>query len=56
MRSYITNETHLTTKQVRIINKTDFVIPALNAESKTFVVYVAIWEREKMLVHLKRQA
>ena len=29
---------------------------ALNADSETFVVHVAIRERKKMLVHFKRQA
>ena len=28
----------------------------LDVDSETFVVHVAIWEREKMLVHSEKQA
>ena len=41
-RTYITNKALPTTKQVQIINKKDFVIAALDANSKMFMVYVAI--------------
>ena len=37
-KTYITNKALLTTEQVQIINKKDFVIAALDADSKTFVV------------------
>ena len=53
---YITNKALPTTEQVQIINKKDFVIAALDGNSKTFVVHVAIREREKMPMYSKRQA
>ena len=53
---YITNKALFTTKQVQIINKKDFVIAVLDANSETFVVHVAIREREKMPVHFEKQA
>ena len=43
-RTYITNKAFSTIKQVQIIDKKDFIILALDANSKTFVIYVAIWE------------
>ena len=55
-KTYITNKALLTTKQVQIINKKDFVIAALDANSETFVVHMAIREQERMPVHFKRQA
>ena len=53
---YTINEILLTTKQVQIVNSEKFVITVLDADSKTFVIYVAIREREKMLIHLKKLA
>ena len=41
---YITNKALPITKQVQIINKKNFVIVALDADNKTFVVHLAIWE------------
>ena len=41
-RTYTTNKALLTTKRVQIIDKKNFVIAALDANSKTFVVHVAI--------------
>ena len=41
-KTYITNKALPTTEQVQIINKKDFIIAALDADSKTFVVHVAI--------------
>ena len=55
-RIYTTNKALLTSKQVQIIYKKDFVIAALNANSKTFVIHMAIWEQEEIPVHSKRQA
>ena len=55
-RTYTTNKALFTTKQVQIIDKKDFVIAALDANSKTFMMHMAIWEWEKMPVHSKRQA
>ena len=54
-RTYTTNKTLLTTKRIQIINKKDFVIATLDANNETFVVHIAIWEREKMPVHFKKQ-
>ena len=39
---YIINKALLITKQIQIINLKEFVIAALNADSKTFVIYIAI--------------
>ena len=39
-----------TTKQVQLIDSQEFVIAALDVNSKTFVVHVAIREREEMVV------
>ena len=55
-RTYTTNKALFTIKWVEIIDKKDFVIAALDANSKTFVVYMAIREWEEMPVHSKRQA
>ena len=55
-KSYTTNKALSTTKRVQIIDPKEFIIAALDADSKTFVVYVAIWEGEKMPVNLKKQA
>ena len=54
-RTYITIEALLTTKQVQIIDKKDFIIAVLDANSETFVVHVAIREQEEMPVHSKKQ-
>ena len=55
-KSYTTNKALPTTKQVRLVNLKEFVIAALDADSETFVVYVAIREREEKPVHAERQA
>ena len=55
-RTYTTNGALPTTEQVQIVDLKEFVIAALDVDSKTFVVHVAIREREKMPVHSKRQA
>ena len=41
-RFYIINKALFTIKQAWIINKTDFTIIILNANSKTFIIYMAI--------------
>ena len=38
----MTNKALLTTKQAQIIDKKDFIIVVLNANSKTFMVYIYI--------------
>ena len=55
-RTYTTNKALSITKQVQIIDKKDFIIAVLDANSKTFIVHVAIQEQKKMPVHSKRQA
>ena len=55
-RTYITNEALPIIEQVQIINKKNFVIAALDANSEMFIVHVVIQEQEKILVHSKRQA
>ena len=53
---YTTNETLPTTEQVQLVDPKEFVIAALHADSKTFVVHVAIWEREEMAMDLDKKA
>ena len=55
-RTYTINEALSTTKQVQIVDLKEFVIAALDVNSETFMIHVAIWEREKMPVHSKKQA
>ena len=55
-KSYTTNKALPTTERVRLVDPTEFVIAALDADSETFVVHVAIREREEMPVHSERQA
>ena len=53
---YITNKTLPSIEQVQLVNLKEFVIVALDADSKTFIVHVANQEQEEMLVHSKKQA
>ena len=53
---YTTKEALPITEQIQLVDPKKFVIAALDADSKTFVVHVAIREREEMLVHSERQA
>ena len=55
-KTYTTNEALPTTEQVQIVDPKEFVIAALDVDSETFVVHVAIREQEEMPVHSKRQA
>ena len=55
-RTYITNKALPTTEQVQIVNLKEFVLVELDVNTKTFVVYVAIWEQEEMPVHSEKQA
>ena len=55
-RTYTINEALPTTEQVQIVDPKEFVIAALDVDSETFVVHVAIREREEMPVHSERQA
>ena len=55
-RTYTTNKALPTTEQVQIVDPKEFVIAALDVNSKTFMVHVAIREQEEMPVHSERQA
>ena len=55
-KSYTTNKALPTTKRVRLVDPKEFVIAALDANSKTFVVHVAIREREEMATNPDRKA
>ena len=44
-KSYINNKALSTTEQVQLVNPKEFIIVTLDADSKTFVVYVAIREQ-----------
>ena len=55
-KTYIINKALTTMKQVQIIGKKNFVIAVIDADIKTFVIYMAIWEEEKMPVHSQKQA
>ena len=55
-RTYTTNEALPTTERVQIVDPKEFVIAALDVDSETFVVHVAIQEQEEMPVHSEKQA
>ena len=55
-KSYTTNKALPTTERVRLVDPKEFVIAALDADSETFVVHVAIREREEMTVDPGRKA
>ena len=55
-KSYTTNKALPTTKQVQLVDPKEFVIAALYADSKTFVVHVAIREREEMATDSDKKA
>ena len=55
-KTYPTNKALPTIEQVQLIDPKEFVIAALDVDSKTFVMYVAIREQKEMPVHSKRQA
>ena len=44
-----------TTKQVQLVNPNKFVIVALDVDSETFVVHVAIWKYEEMTINPDRK-
>ena len=54
-KTYTTNRGLPITKQVQIINSKKFVIAALDADSKTFVVHVAIREQEEIAMDPDRK-
>ena len=53
---YIISEVLPTTKRVWLVDPKEFVIMVLDADSKTFVIYVAIREREEMAINPARKA
>ena len=55
-KSYTTNEVLPTIKQVQLVDPKEFVIAALDADSKTFVVHVAVRKREEMAMDPNRKA
>ena len=55
-KSYTTNKALPTTKQVQLIDPKEFVIAALDVDSKTFVVHVAIRKWKEMVVKPGRKA
>ena len=48
---YTITKALLTTKQVQIVDLKEFVKAALDLDSKTFVVHVAIRRQEKMVIN-----
>ena len=55
-KSYTTIRALPTTKQVQLVDSMEFVIAALDADSKTFVLHVAIRERKEMAIDPDRRA
>ena len=55
-KSYTTNKALPTTAWVQLVDSKEFIIAVLDADSETFVVYVAIQKREEMPVHLEKWA
>ena len=55
-KSYTINKALPTTEQVQLIDPKKFVIAVLDAESETFIVHMAIREREKMAMNPARKA
>lgn len=53
---YTTTKVLLTTKQIELFNKKEFAKAALYAKSKTFLVYIAVLEASKILIHLLQKA
>ena len=55
-KCYITNEALPTTKQVQLVDPKEFVIAALDADSKTYVMHVAIRKRKETAMHPDKKA
>ena len=54
-KSYTTSKVLPTIKQVQIVNPKEFVIAALNMDSKTFVVHIVIREKKEMVINFGRK-
>ena len=50
-KSYITNKALLTTKRVQLVDLKEFVIAALDTDSETFVVHMAIRKRKEIAMN-----
>ena len=55
-KSYTTNKVLLTTERVQLVDLKEFVIAVLDADSKTFIVHIAIRKREKVTIDPERKA
>ena len=55
-KSYTTNKALPTTEQVQLVDPKEFVIAVLDADSKTFIVYMAVRECEKMAMNPAKKA
>ena len=55
-RSYTTNKALPTTERVQLVNPKEFVIAALDADSKTFVIHTAVWEQEEIATFPNKKA
>ena len=55
-KSYTTNKALPTIERVQLVNLKEFVMAVLDADSKTFVIHVAIWEQEEMAIDLERRS
>ena len=55
-KSYTSNKALPITKQVQLVNLKEFVILALDADSQTFVVHVAVRKREEMAMDPDKKA
>ena len=55
-KSYTTSKALPTTERVQLVDPKEFVIAALDADSETFVVHVAIREQEEMAMNPDRKA
>ena len=55
-KSYTTNKVLSTIEQVQIVDFKEFVIIILDADTKIFVVYMAIKEPKKIPINFEKQA
>ena len=55
-KSYITSKALPNTKWVQLVDPKEFVIAALDADSKTFIVHMAVREQEEMAMDPDRKA
>ena len=55
-KSYTINKVLPIIKQVQLVNPKKFVIAALDTDSKTIIVHIAIREREEMVIDPGKKA